>query len=80
MSVKDVVKSWDLEENILDRQTLAMKNEKAGFNCMLCKHLSEDGISCTAFPDTIPQDILANVFDHRKPFPGDNGILFEPKK
>ena len=80
MSVKDVVKSWDQEENILDRQTLAMKNEKAGFNCMLCKHLSEDGISCTAFPDTIPQDILANVFDHRNPFPGDNGILFEPKE
>ena len=80
MSVKDVVKSWDQEENIVDRQIKAMKNEMAGFNCMLCKHLNKDGISCDAFPDVIPQDILANVFDHRKPWPGDNGILFEPKE
>ena len=79
MSVKDVVKSWDQEENIVDRQIKAMKNEMAGFNCLLCKHLNKDGISCNAFPDAIPQDILANVFDHRKPWPGDNGILFEPK-
>ena len=79
MSVKDVVKSWDQEENIVDRQIKAMKNEMAGFNCLLCKHLNKDGISCNAFPDAIPQEILANVFDHRKPWPGDNGILFEPK-
>ena len=80
MSVKDVVKSWDQEENIVDRQIKAMKNEMSGFNCLLCKHLNKDGISCNAFPDAIPQDILANVFDHRKPWPGDNGILFEPKE
>ncbi len=80
MSVKDVVKSWDQEENIVDRQIKAMENELDGFNCMLCKHLNKDGISCDAFPDVIPQDILANVFDHRKPWPGDNGILFEPKE
>ena len=79
MSVKDVVKSWDQEENIADRQIKAMENEMDGFNCSLCKHRNKDGISCTAFPDVIPQDILANVFDHRKPFPGDNGIQFEPK-
>tara|TARA_Y100001963_G_C6765313_1_gene441867 strand:- start:1577 stop:1819 length:243 start_codon:yes stop_codon:yes gene_type:complete len=80
MSVKDVVKSWDQEENIIDRQTIAMRNERSGFSCSKCVHLNDDRISCKAFPDTIPQDILANVFDHRKPFKGDNGILFEPKK
>ena len=80
MSIKDVVKSWDQEENIADRQTIAMRNRLSGFSCLKCKHLNEDGISCKAFTDVIPQDIRASVFDHRKPFPGDNGILFEPKE
>ena len=80
MSIKDVIESWDEEEYILDRQNLAMKNWNAGFSCRKCKHLNKDNVSCAAFPDVIPQDILAAVFDHRKPFPGDNGIMFEPKK
>ena len=80
MSVKDILESWDQEERILDRQSLAMKNWKSGFSCRKCKHLNKDNISCDAFPDVIPQDIIEGVFDHRKPFPGDNGILFEPKK
>ena len=79
MSVKDVVKSWDSEERILDRQSKAMKNRMSGFSCTLCKHLHKDQISCTAFPDVIPHDIRADVFDHRKPFRGDHGIQFEPK-
>jgi hypothetical protein len=32
---------------------------------------------CTAFKE-IPSIILANQFDHTKPFIGDNGIQFEP--
>ena len=80
MSIKDVIESWDEEEYILDRQNLAMKNWNAGFSCRKCKHLNEDNVSCAAFPDVIPQDIIAAVFDHRKPFPGDHGIMFEPKK
>ena len=79
MSVKDVVKSWDQEENIADRQIKALKNRLSGFSCLKCKHLNKDEISCKAFPDVIPQDILASVFDHRKPFRGDHGIQFEPK-
>ena len=80
MSIKDVVESWDEEEQILDRDALAMKNWRSGFSCRKCKHLNEDGISCTAFPDVIPEDIISGVFDHRKTFPGDHGILFEPKE
>ena len=80
MSIKDVVESWDEEEYMLDRDHLAMKNRLSGFTCRKCKHLNKDNVSCTAFPDVIPQDIIAGVFDHRKPFPGDHGVLFEPKE
>ena len=80
MSIKDVIESWDEEERRLDREHLAMKNWNAGFSCSKCKHLDKNGVSCAAFPDVIPEDIIAGVFDHRKPFPGDHGILFEPKE
>ena len=80
MSIEDIIESWDQEERILDREHLAMKNWLSGFSCSKCVHLNEDNVSCDAFPDVIPQDIIAGVFDHRKPFPGDHGILFEPKE
>lgn len=43
--------------------------------CKFCANLSPVGLSCTAFPDRIPDAIL-DGYDHRKPFPGDNGIRF----
>lgn len=46
--------------------------------CMHCKH-DRGGRSCDAFPDWIPGDIVTGRHDHRKPYPGDHGILFEPK-
>ncbi len=33
--------------------------------------------TCEAFPDGVPDEIWLDMFDHRNPFPGDNGILFE---
>lgn len=46
--------------------------------CYSCKHLREGRpMQCDAFPQGIPQQILLNKFDHRKPFEGDNGIHFE---
>lgn len=33
---------------------------------------------CPAFSGEIPDAILTNEHDHRKPYPGDNGIQFEP--
>jgi len=35
------------------------------------------GQICAAFPGGIPELIWANLADHRLPFPGDNGIVWE---
>lgn len=54
-----------------------------GEQCVRCKHMSverpEDGIGskCAAFA-RIPREILDGEHDHTLPFPGDEGIRFEP--
>lgn len=48
--------------------------------CFTCKHFDrQDGLSCSAF-DRIPGEILDMNFDHRKPYPGDQGVRWEPKE
>jgi len=54
--------------------------------CYRCAHYSfnvytnPDGFRrCSAFPDGIPDAIFIGGIDHTSPFPGDNGIMFEPK-
>lgn len=56
------------------------------FLCLMCQHVLDDhsGIVssitiCKAFPEGIPDSILGNTADHQQPFPGGQGIQFEPK-
>jgi len=37
-----------------------------------------DVLCCKAFPSGIPDEVLQGENDHREPYPGDNGIRFEP--
>jgi hypothetical protein len=41
-------------------------------------HLDGDGYTCEAFPKGIPEDIVLNQFDHRKPHAGDHELQFDP--
>ncbi len=52
--------------------------------CTKCKHFhvgttGRFALSCAAFPDRIPQEIVEVRHNHRHPYPGDHGIQFEPK-
>jgi len=49
-------------------------------NCIRCKHYHDDGepVTCEAFPKRIPDEIWLYGNKHIEPFPGDNGIRFEP--
>lgn len=45
--------------------------------CYKCKNFIGNS-KCKAFPDKIPDEIIAGIEDHTTPFPGDNGIQYEP--
>ena len=45
--------------------------------CLGCRHYL-GAITCDAYPDGIPEPVVTGEHDHTSPYPGDNGILFEP--
>jgi len=45
--------------------------------CLDCKFLRNPPLTCEAFIDGIPDEILSGEFDHVEPFNGDHGIMFE---
>jgi len=50
--------------------------------CLDCIHFFRPrrGMNlCTAYPFGIPEDILRHRVRHDRPYPGDNGVIFEPK-
>jgi len=46
-------------------------------SCQVCRHLASSGLTCAAYKEGIPQEILTGTFLHTEPFTGDNGITFE---
>ena len=47
--------------------------------CLTCARRTslKNGVyGCEAF-ETVPNTIVENEFDHRNPYPGDNGLLFK---
>lgn len=49
--------------------------------CLGCRrfHHGRDGLTCEAYPEAIPVEILANEADHREIFAGDHGLRFVPR-
>ena len=51
--------------------------------CYYCKnYITADAIppKCKAFPVGIPWELVREEVDHTKPYPGDNGIQYEPRE
>ncbi len=44
--------------------------------CYYCRRFHADHFGCEAFPQGVPDLIMFGDADHRKPFPGDNGLRF----
>lgn len=50
------------------------------FLCLACARVGSTldlPLACTAFPDGIPDAILANAVDHRRSVEGDSGLQFK---
>jgi len=50
--------------------------------CLKCKFFNYDkpGMTCLAFPDGIPGDVIESIVVHDHPIEGDHGVQFEAKE
>jgi hypothetical protein len=49
--------------------------------CVFCSHwhrVNLNGMTCEAYPEGIPKDIILNRQDHRQHLPDDQNIKFNP--
>jgi hypothetical protein len=71
-----------LEKEVTDVNSLWVDLVAAPLpQCIKCKHLDRGTLQCPAFGNKpIPDDIQLNLSDHRYPYPGDHGILFEERR
>jgi len=53
-------------------------NKPICYECINFFGMDGDEFICKAYPKGIPEKIITGEHDHTKPFPGDNGIQFEP--
>ena len=52
-------------------------NPKEGSRCLYCMHINEKKLlTCAAFPNGIPHEIVSSEFNHINPHPKDHGIQF----
>jgi hypothetical protein len=52
------------------------------WQCATCEWLitSGEGLTCEAFPDGIPEEIVTGQVDHSIPYGGDGGLVYLPRK
>lgn len=68
----------DPEDTLIDSLIASMNNFKVA-SCFRCKHLNDDEVSCKAFKNVIPREIIVGDVPHNKPYKGDSGVIFEAK-